>query len=90
MFRRINFGDLVKNLPIHQSKIPAKVSGYMVIGSKVVEMRVRGIHCEYVHLVSILTSFPGLPCLYLPFAFSLIHGSGRLAKNRKGLREFIT
>ena len=30
VFGGINFGDLVKNSPIHQIKIPAKVSGYMV------------------------------------------------------------
>ena len=30
MFGGINFGDLVKNLPIRQIKIPAKVSGYTV------------------------------------------------------------
>jgi len=27
----INFGDLVKNSPIPQIKIPAKVSGYTVV-----------------------------------------------------------
>ena len=32
MFGEINFGDLVKNSPIRQIKIPAKVSGYTVIG----------------------------------------------------------
>ena len=31
VFGRINFGDLVKNSPIRQIKIPAKVSGYTVI-----------------------------------------------------------
>jgi len=30
VFGGINFDDLVKNLPIHQIKIPAKVSGYTV------------------------------------------------------------
>jgi len=30
VFGGINFGDLVKNSPIRQIKIPAKVSGYMV------------------------------------------------------------
>ena len=30
MFGRINFGNLVKNSPIHQIKIPTKVSGYTV------------------------------------------------------------
>ena len=30
VFGRINFGDLVKNSPIHQIEIPAKVSGYTV------------------------------------------------------------
>ena len=30
MFGGINFGDLVKHSPIHQIKIPAKVSGYTV------------------------------------------------------------
>ena len=30
VFGEINFGDLVKNSPIHQIKIPAKVSGYTV------------------------------------------------------------
>ena len=30
MFGGINFGDLVKNSPIRQIKIPAKVSGYTV------------------------------------------------------------
>ena len=30
LFGEINFGDLVKNTPIHQIKIPAKVSGYTV------------------------------------------------------------
>ena len=24
-----------------------------------------------------LASFPGLPCLYLPFVFTIVHGSGR-------------
>ena len=31
MFGGINFGDLVKNSPIHQIKIHAKVSGYTVV-----------------------------------------------------------
>ena len=30
VFGGINFGELVKNLPIRQIKIPTKVSGYMV------------------------------------------------------------
>ena len=30
VFGGINFGDLVKNSPIRQIKIPAKVSGYTV------------------------------------------------------------
>ena len=32
-----------------------------------------------------LASFPGLPRFYLPFAFTTIHASGRLAKNGEGL-----
>ena len=31
VFGGINFGDLVKNSPIRQIKIPAKVSGYTVV-----------------------------------------------------------
>ena len=31
MFSGINFSDLVKNLPICQIKIPAKVSGYTAV-----------------------------------------------------------
>ena len=31
MFGGINFSDLVRNSPIRQIKIPAKVSGYMVV-----------------------------------------------------------
>jgi len=31
----INFGDLVKNSPIHQIKIPAKISGYTVCMSSI-------------------------------------------------------
>ena len=31
VFGGINFGDLVKNSPIRQIKIPAKVSGYAVV-----------------------------------------------------------
>ena len=32
-----------------------------------------------VHLMGInLASFPGLPCFYLPFVFTIIHGSGRI------------
>ena len=34
--------------------------------------------------------FPGLPRFYLPFVFTIIHRSGRLAKNREGLGAFIT
>ena len=30
VFGRINFGELVKNSPIRQIKIPTKVSGYTV------------------------------------------------------------
>ena len=26
---------------------------------------------------AVLASFPGLPCFYLPFVFTIIHGSGR-------------
>ena len=40
------------------------------------------------HTPCILASFPGLPCLFffvLRFAFSIIHGSGRAAKNGEGL-----
>ena len=31
VFGGINFGNLVKNSPIRQIKIPAKVSGYTVV-----------------------------------------------------------
>ena len=37
-----------------------------------------------------VASFPGLPHFYLPFAFTLIHGSGSSAKNGEGLGAFIT
>ena len=37
-----------------------------------------------------LSSFPGLPCLYLLFEFIVIHGNGRVAKNGEGLGTFIT
>ena len=37
VFGGINFGDLVKNSPICQIKIPAKVSGYTV-GAKTINM----------------------------------------------------
>ena len=33
----------------------------------------------------IIASFPGLPRFYLRFAFTIIHGSGRSAKNGEGL-----
>ena len=36
-----------------------------------------------------VASFPDLPCFYLPFAFTIIHGSRRPAKNGEGLRAFI-
>ena len=34
--------------------------------------------------------FPGLPRFYLPFVLTIIHRSGRLAKNGEALRAFIT
>ena len=34
--------------------------------------------------------FPGLPCFYLPFAFTIIHRIRRPAKNWEGLGVFIT
>ena len=37
-----------------------------------------------------LASSPGLPCFYLPFAFTIIHRSRRQAKNGEGLGTFIT
>ena len=42
-----------------------------------------------------VASFPGLPCFFfvvvvLRFAFSIIHGSGRAAKNGEGLGTPIT
>ena len=37
-----------------------------------------------------VASFPGLPSFYLPFAFTIIHGSERPAKNGEGLGAFIT
>ena len=38
-----------------------------------------------------LSSFPGLPCFYLPlFVFTIIHGSERPVKNREDLGAFIT
>ena len=37
-----------------------------------------------------LASFPRLACVYLLFAFTIIHRSGRLVKNGEGLGEFIT
>ena len=37
-----------------------------------------------------IASFPGLSCFYLPFAFAIIHRSGRLVENREGLGAFIT
>ena len=33
---------------------------------------------------------PRPPPFYLPFAFTIIHGSGRLAKNGEGLGALIT
>ena len=44
--------------------------------------------CSLSHRV--LVSFPGLPRFYLLFAFTIIHGSGRPAKNGKGLGAFIS
>ena len=38
----------------------------------------------------VVPSFPCLPHFYLPFAFIIIHGSGRPAKNGEGLGAFIT
>ena len=32
-----------------------------------------------------LASFPGLPCLYLLFEFTVIHGNGRVANESKFL-----
>ena len=37
-----------------------------------------------------VASFPGLPHFYLPFVFTIIHGSGRPAKNGERLGAFIT
>ena len=37
-----------------------------------------------------VASFPGLSHFYLLFAFTIIHGSRRLAKNGEGLGAFIT
>ena len=49
--------------------------------------------CSFKHeLYSMLlvASFPGLPRFYFPFAFTIIPGSGSLAKNKEGLGAFIT
>ena len=35
----------------------------------------------------ILASFPGLPRFYLPFAFTIIHQSGRPVKNGEGQKQ---
>ena len=44
----------------------------------------------YIHMCEqTLASFPGLPCFYLPFAFTITHGSGRPAKNGEGLGAFM-
>ena len=37
---------------------------------------------HYVFYSAHIASFPGLPCFYLPFAFTIIHGSRRQAENR--------
>ena len=37
----------------------------------------------------VVPSFPGLPHFYFPFVFTIIYGSGRLAKNGEGLGAFI-
>ena len=37
-----------------------------------------------------LASFPDLPHFYLPFVFTVIHGSGSPAKNSEGLGAIIT
>ena len=34
-----------------------------------------------------LASLPVLPCLYLLFEFTVIHGNGRVAKNGEGLGD---
>ena len=38
--------------------------------------------------VLFVASFPGLPHFYLPFAFTILHGSGRPAKNKMGKKRF--
>ena len=45
---------------------------------------------EFHTLQNHLASFPGLPCFYLPFAFTIIHWGGRSVKNGEGLGAFIT
>ena len=47
MFGRINFDDLVKNLPNRQIKIPTKVSSYMVLHIQVAKLHV---HCTTIVL----------------------------------------
>ena len=40
--------------------------------------------------VSTVASLPGLPRCFLPFAFTIIHGSGRPMKNGEDPKAFIT
>ena len=51
----------------------------------------KGFYRESIRAIkpSKLASFPGLTCFYLPFVFTIIHGSGRPAKNGEGLRAFL-
>ena len=42
------------------------------------------------HNLMLASLFPGLSCFYLPFVFTILHRSGRLAKNGEALRAFIT
>ena len=38
----------------------------------------------------VLVSFPGFPCFYLPFAFTIIHRNGRPAKKNRKAWEYLS
>ena len=42
------------------------------------------------NVTAVVSLGPRPPPFYLPFAFTIIHGSGRPAKNGEGLGAFIT
>ena len=70
VFGGINFGDLVKNLPIRQIKIPAKVSGYTVY-----TVQYTGV--PYIHTVyrrTLYTQHSVCTHLHLAHWFTVEHG----------------